>query len=231
MSEEAKKSPIVDLARAYTKAWAEVQNVVKNAHNPHHKSNYADLSAVIDTVKGVFSKYDLALMQSPGNIVEVGGVLCQRLSGVLIHSSGQSIPMEMMIPLGAHTPDAPDPRNPGKIKKSDINAQKSGGVITYARRYQLAAVAGIAQVDDDGNEASGRGTEEPEYDGKALLKEIESCTELDVLDGTGKGKSFVKSDLRTRVEATEDKKIADAFVAKRDELKAAKKAKKTEETK
>lgn len=228
--EQQQRSPIADLAKAYTRAWAEVQNVVKNAHNPHFGSNYADLGAVIDTVKGVFSKHELAMMQSPGLIVAVEGVLCQELKGVLIHSSGQTIPMNMMIPLGTAKKPEPQPAEPSKqdwkAKKKggggEINAQKAGGVITYARRYQLASVAGIAQVDDDGNGTQEEPEELETFDRDDLEGRIKACTTYEELNGTGTGKKLVKSKLREDVEATGDAALGKLFSDKREELKKAK---------
>ncbi len=228
------KNPMSNWAAAYTKAWAEVQNVVKNAHNPHFKSNYADLGAVLDTIREVFGKYGLALLQAPGPIVEVGGYLVQKLQGVLIHSSGEMLNMSMDIPLGPVKSAAPVAEVPGgdwKAKKSsggEVTAQKSGGVITYARRYQLASVGGIAQVDDDGNASSGRTESEsaPEADHSDLVRRIAACTDPEVLNGTGTGKTLVKSVLRREVEATNDQKVTDLFLAKRNELKEPEKTKK-----
>jgi hypothetical protein len=37
----------------------------------------------------------------------------------------------------------------------NANAQAIGSLNTYGRRYGLAAMAGVAQKDDDANEASG----------------------------------------------------------------------------
>jgi hypothetical protein len=56
----------------------------------------------------------------------------------LFHSSGQWISSELpMIP-------------------RDASPQGMGSALTYGRRYGLCPLIGIAQVDDDGNQASGR---------------------------------------------------------------------------
>jgi hypothetical protein len=41
-----------------------------------------------------------------------------------------------------------------KMLPKDMSPQGFGSAITYARRYALAAIAGVAQIDDDGNAAS-----------------------------------------------------------------------------
>jgi len=60
------------------------------------------------------------------------------LSYVLMHSSGEWISGELEM-------------NPVKNDPQGI-----GSAITYARRYTLAGIAGIATEDDDGNAASGK---------------------------------------------------------------------------
>jgi hypothetical protein len=57
-----------------------------------------------------------------------------------------------------------------KMKPVKNDPQGIGSCITYARRYALAAMVGIYQTDDDGNAASGNGTE----DKKAPVREASS---------------------------------------------------------
>lgn len=138
ISRGAEGGKIDKLAAAYVDAWAELDVVVKNSTNPHFKSNYADLTAVLDTIRPVFAKYKLALFQAPGRLVELAnGELAATITGVLFHGSGQSVTIETQLPLGAKP-----------------TAQSTGSAITYARRYQAQAVGGIAPVDDDGNQAT-----------------------------------------------------------------------------
>jgi hypothetical protein len=64
---------------------------------------------------------------------------------ILTHTSGQWIQSELALPLLKADP------------------QGVGSAITYGRRYGLAAIIGIvADVDDDGNAASGKSTKQPE---------------------------------------------------------------------
>ena len=53
---------------------------------------------------------------------------------MLLHESGQWIRSKIKMPIGG---------------KKD--AQAVGATITYARRFSLSAMVGIAQTDDDGN--------------------------------------------------------------------------------
>jgi hypothetical protein len=86
---------------------------------------------VTNALRGPFAKHGLSLVQMPEYIN--GDVF---LTTRLLHSSGEW--MESDYPI---KPVKPDP-------------QGYGSAITYARRYCLMAVAGIAPEDDDGNEAS-----------------------------------------------------------------------------
>ena len=58
------------------------------------------------------------------------------LTTILAHESGEWIVQDMSLP----------------VSKPD--AQGAGSAITYMRRYALAAVIGVVQADDDGNEAT-----------------------------------------------------------------------------
>jgi hypothetical protein len=184
------------LAKAFVAAYAEIDNVVKNANNPHFGSNYADLGAVLDTIRPIFAKHKLALLQAPGKID--GDKLS--LIGLLMHESGQSVSFEMQVPMGKAT------------------AQAAGSAITYMRRYQAAAVAGIAQVDDDGNAASdskARKSAAPDTNyaatAEALIARIEATESLADLET-----------LKPEVADLGDQKVADVYVARKKALKGKK---------
>ncbi len=126
-----KSEQINELATALAKAQGEMRNAGKNADNPYFKSKYADLSEILKAAKEPLAKYGLAIMQlydgMSGKDISV--------TTMLMHSSGQYI---------ANTGNYP-------VTKQDI--QGVGSAITYARRYSLAAMLGLAQEDDDGNTA------------------------------------------------------------------------------
>jgi hypothetical protein len=65
----------------------------------------------------------------------------------LAHSSGEWIAGEMPVLIAVQGKS-------GEFKEITPQAQGSG--ITYARRYALAAIVGLAQVDDDAEAAQGR---------------------------------------------------------------------------
>lgn len=122
---------INELAAALAKAQAEITNPAKDAQNPHYRSFYADLAAGIGAIKAPLSKHGIAVTQLPRLD---GDVLM--LDTRLIHSSGQWIQSEF-----------PACRFPAK-------PQEVGSAITYARRYSLFAMVGIAGEDDDGEAAN-----------------------------------------------------------------------------
>lgn len=120
-----------EIAAALAKAQGEMKNAPFNATNPHLKNKFANLASVRDTTIPTLSKYGIAAVQT---IVPFDGRAA--LATRLMHSSGQW--MESLCPL----PDATD-------------MQKLGSALTYARRYSLSAICGIAaDEDDDGHEAS-----------------------------------------------------------------------------
>lgn len=124
-------SSISELAAALVKAQAAMEGAKKDSTNLHFKASYADLASVWDAIRGPLTSNGLAIMQWP-RVVE-GGV---EVHTVLIHSSGQSIRDTLWMPCAQMTPHG------------------VGSAITYARRYALMSLAGVAPVDDDGNDAS-----------------------------------------------------------------------------
>tara|TARA_R110000803_G_scaffold30935_1_gene69401 strand:- start:299 stop:928 length:630 start_codon:yes stop_codon:yes gene_type:complete len=119
---------ITDLATALCLAQSEMGGAIKDSNNPFFKSSYADLTSVIKVIKQPFANHGLSFVQLP--ITSEGG----RGVGVvtmLMHSSGQWIQSEYLLPMDKVTP------------------QGAGSAITYARRYALQSLCGIPAVDDD----------------------------------------------------------------------------------
>ena len=127
-----KSDSIKELATALAKAQGEIENASKNATNPHFRSQYADLAEVLNTVRPALSKHGLSVSQWPSYDNGMASV-----ETILAHSSGEWISSIASAPVMKHDP------------------QGVGSALTYLRRYSLAAVAGIAQEDDDGNGGSG----------------------------------------------------------------------------
>jgi len=123
-----KSETIGKLAKAIALAQLEVENAIKDTKNEFFKSSYADLAAVLNVIRPVFSKHNIAIVQLPSFAAPIASV-----ETMLIHESGEFISNVCSSPVG----------------KQD--AQGIGSAITYLRRYSLAAFCGIAQEDDDGN--------------------------------------------------------------------------------
>lgn len=116
--------------KALSDLQAEIGQIVKNADNPYHKSKYADLNALMETVKPLLRKHGFVLVQT------VNGAI---LKTELIHiETGESITETM------------------DLLTKEPNMQQLGSAITYARRYSLLPLLNIETVDDDGNLASGK---------------------------------------------------------------------------
>lgn len=125
---------IGEWAAAMAKAQGAMGNAMKNSENPHFRSKYADLSAFIDVARGPLSDNQIALVQIPASTRTGVAVVT-----MLVHKSGQFLRGRLDIPVQQPT------------------AQTIGSAITYAKRYSLGGMLGIAsEEDDDGNLATGR---------------------------------------------------------------------------
>jgi len=127
---------IAALAAALAKAQWEIEGAVKDKTNPAFRSRYADLGSVWDAIRGPMTKHGLSVIQMPHSDPTTFWLTTR-----LMHSSGEWL-------------EGDYPLNPVKH-----DPQGYGSAITYARRYALMAVLGVAPEDDDGNAASGRKTE------------------------------------------------------------------------
>lgn len=122
---------LTKIAPALLKAQAEVGNAHNDSTNPHFKSKYASLASYIDAVVPVFNSHGLTITQAPAFEGEYACV-----DTLVLHTSGEWMQSRAMSPISKRDP------------------QGVGSAITYLRRYSLAALACIAQEDDDGNAAS-----------------------------------------------------------------------------
>lgn len=99
--------------------------------------NYAPLDEVLTAVRPALSRHGIAVMQFP--LTRAGSVVVRTMLG---HKSGQWI------------------RNDCVVSSVSTAPQDVGGAITYARRYGLQAIIGVApDHDDDGAGAQGRSQE------------------------------------------------------------------------
>ncbi len=123
---------LAELAKAMAKAQAEIKPAIKDSENPQFKgAKYADLASVWDACREPLTKNGLSVVQSTR--MEGVAVIIETL---LLHSSGEYIAGEISLP------------------PTKIDPQGQGSAMTYARRYALAAMVGVAPEDDDGNDGS-----------------------------------------------------------------------------
>lgn len=123
------------LAAALAAAQAEIKNAPFNQTNPHFKNKYADLASIRDAVTPALSKNQIALTQ----LTDCAGEKFL-LRTRLVHSSGEFVEATYPLPMMADKP------------------QVMGSAISYAKRYTMAAICGIAsEEDDDAEGAEGRG--------------------------------------------------------------------------
>lgn len=119
---------------ALAAAQMEMGNAAKDSSNPHFKSKYADLKSVRDAALPALTRNGIAVTQP----LEIGEIVNVQKTIFTHVETKESI--ETSIPL--------------LLGKNDM--QGIGAAITYARRYGLMSLAGIAPAeDDDGNQTSG----------------------------------------------------------------------------
>lgn len=124
---------INEIAKALAAFQGDVKQPEKDGNNPHFKSKYITLDGTVKAIHDCAPNHGLSYTQMPvSNEMGVGVVT------VLFHTSGQFIEFDpFVLPLEKKT------------------AQGVGSGLTYSKRYALSAAFGIvADVDDDGHEAT-----------------------------------------------------------------------------
>jgi len=121
---------ITNLTKALFAFQGKVSSVKKTAKNPHFKSNYADLSSILDVINPILQECGLLVTQHPHDDVLI--------TTVYHAETGEYMQSEQVLRM-----------------KDANNPQAQGSSLTYARRYSLAAIFNLNQSDDDGNAASG----------------------------------------------------------------------------
>lgn len=141
---------VIELIKALNKCQSEIKGAIKDTKNTfYNNAKYADLASVWEAIREPMTKHGLAITQTTQWAPEDSKLM---LMTTLFHISGEwlasNYPIMPMMQKKA-TPDS-------KAEWVDTNnPQAMGSCITYARRYSLMAIIGIAPEDDDGNLASG----------------------------------------------------------------------------
>jgi hypothetical protein len=120
------------IASALAAAQIGMGKALKQSTNPHFKRKYADLGNVMDACLPALNEAGIAVIQPAGED-ETG----RYVETVFIHGeSGEKLSCRVPLIIDQN------------------NMQRYGSAVTYARRYGLMAMAGIAPEDDDGHAAS-----------------------------------------------------------------------------
>lgn len=150
-----KSEQINELAKALADFQSEVKDPSKDKENPYFKSKYVALDGVLQTVRPVLAKHGLSVMQLP-----TSDETAVTVTTLLMHSSGQFIESE-----------------PFKVLLTKKDAQAAGSALTYARRYSLSSVLGIAWDDDDDGDSIAETNVT-----KELLAEIQELAQVKNVD-------------------------------------------------
>lgn len=128
-----------DLAAALGKYREQLKQPLKDANNPYYKSKYVPLESVVAAIDKALAGTGLTYSQE----AVVGDGMVQVIT-LIMHNSGEWLESD-----GLSLP---------AVKK---DPQGYGSAITYARRYALSTVFGVAaDPDDDANAASGKQTDQ-----------------------------------------------------------------------
>mgnify|MGYP003146605053 FL=1 len=121
-----------ELVTALVGFQSSISSVPKSTKGYNYK--YSDLATVWDNIRKPLSANGLAVVQTTRNLDDLTPVVIT----TLMHISGEWIEGELA------------------IKPTKMDAQGVGSVISYARRYSLMSILGIAAAgeDDDGAKAS-----------------------------------------------------------------------------
>lgn len=174
-----KSENIAEIIKALIKIQPQLKPAIKDKANPFLKTKYADLSGVWDSCRNLLKESGLAVVQVCG-IGDNGSYL----ETILMHESGQWI----------------SGKYPLKPVKDD-DPQAMGSAMTYARRYNLAAILGIVTDDDDAEGAMGRQTEskpktatrpEPQRDPAIPAPKAATQEQLNKLDAYKKAGKNIK---------------------------------------
>jgi len=116
-----------ELIKALIAAKGGFQAIPKDKTNPHYKSKYSTLDAVLGAVEPALAKHGLVLTHQADG---------EKFVTTLYHESGQSLSTSLPLP-------------------SFADPQKMGSWISYARRYSITGLLSVcSDEDDDGNQAA-----------------------------------------------------------------------------
>jgi predicted nucleic acid-binding Zn-ribbon protein len=132
---------VSELFSALCKAQKEMKVAPKDSDNTYHKSKYADLQTVWETIKSPLCNNELTVSQ----VLNESGINSS-LTTILAHKSGQWIKSVTPIKLRVLKVD-----KQGNSYEVDLNPQEFCAAVTYFRRMSLSAITGCyaGEADDD----------------------------------------------------------------------------------
>jgi hypothetical protein len=140
------------LNSALVAALSEIRNLPKDKVNPHFKSKFTSLDAILEATRPILAKHGLAITQLPAYD---SNTQCAGVTTRIIHSSGETTESTLLLPVKDNTPIA------------------IGSALSYSRRYSISAVLALAsEEDEDGMIAS---TPKPVISKPAFTKKPESA--------------------------------------------------------
>lgn len=124
-----KSEQINEIAAALCKMQGELQDTHKDT--PAYNYKYSDLSQILTYLRPLMASNGLSVTQ----LINGEGVDSIGVETILMHNSGQWISTAAYMGVSGQN-----------------LAQEAGKVSTYLRRYQLAAIVGLTQTDNDAAE-------------------------------------------------------------------------------
>ena len=202
-TEKTQSETLPELFKALSKAQGDMGTAKKDSKNPFFKSSYADLSSCWETCRKPLADNGLAVIQSP--VVGPDGTVT--IKTYLGHGvSGEWMSSVIQI----------------KLVKND--PQGYGSAMTYARRYGLMAMVGIAPAEDDGNAATHKSPikqalNEMKFIDKSEAERLIQEAKKSNFDEAG-FKRFLKKDANaesvSKVLKSDYKKVLDSLIAYQD---------------
>lgn len=144
------------LYAALAKAQGAIRGAEKDRTNPQFRQGYATLASVWDACRAALTANGLSVVQAT-DVTSDGHVVLRTILG---HATGGTITAAYPVRPTQDTPQA------------------YGSALTYARRYCLAAMVGVAPDDDDGEAAS---RPQPKPDAAALASRFGAATSASLL--------------------------------------------------
>lgn len=119
---------IINVAKALIEAKKKFAIAKKSGYNTHLKSNYSNLTDILDAIEPALKEHDLMVVQSN---LESTTEKVMHIETLVLHASGEWLAFQYNMPI------------------EKITAQAYGSTTSYGRRYALCAALSITQSDDD----------------------------------------------------------------------------------